>query len=189
MQISNGAGGPVSNAGVDTRNRLLTYATSRDESLSYTHDGRAFSSFVSVTPSIGATIFFMIGSNTATVPVVIDIINLASATDERVDVLVGPYATPTVAGATATSPVNKNVSIVRACPWTVSIGTGITTTASLTEIDSIRVHDTSTYTFKTPIILQPGYCLALRTAAGNNALKGSVQYYLLEGTNLGTWSE
>jgi hypothetical protein len=189
MQISNGAGGPVSNAGVDTRNRLLTYSTSREESLSYTYDGRAFSSFISVTPSIGSTIFFMIGSNTATTPVVVDVVNLASVADERVDVLVGPYATPTVVGSTNTSPVNKNVATVRPCPWTVSIGTGITTTSTMTEIDSIRVHDTSTYTFKTPIILQPGYCLALRTSSGNSAIKGSVQFYLLEGTTLGSWSE
>ena len=131
----------------------------------------------------------MIGSNTATVPVVVDSINLACTNDEQVDVLVGPYNGPTVTGSTGTSPINKNVSIAKACPWTVSIGTGITTTSTLTEIDSIQVHTTQTYTFKTPIILHPGYCLALKTTSGNHAIRGSVQFYILEGTTLGTWSE
>ena len=189
MQISNGAGGPVSNAGVDTKNRLLTYATTRDQALAYTHEGKAFSSFVSVTPSIGATIFFMIGSTTATEPVVVNLVNLASTSAEKVDLLVGAYTSPTVAGSTGTSPVNLNVSTVRSCPWTVSIGTGMTTTSTLSEIDSILVTDTTSCNFPTSIILQPGHCLALRTNAGNIPLRGSVQFYLLDGTTMGSWSE
>jgi hypothetical protein len=189
MQISNGAGGNSANAGVDNRNRLLTYATTRNEVLSYTYDGRAFSSFVNVTPSSGTTIFFLIGSSNSSVPVVIDTINISCTNDEQVDIVVGQFNTPTVTGSTGTSPINKNVPGTRSSPFSVYIGTSITTTSTLTEIDSMSVHSTQAYVMNTPIILQPGYCLALRTTSGNHAIRGSVQFYSLTGNSLGGWNE
>lgn len=189
MQISNGAGGPVSNAGVDARNRLLTYATTREEELSSVYDGRSYSSFVSVTPSVGANIFFMIGSNTSIYPLIVDKIRISCTSDEQIDLIVGTYNTPIVSGSTGTSPVNKNVFTSKSCPWTVSIGTDMATASTLVEIDSIALLADQTYTFETSILLKPGYCLALRTVSGNKAVRGSVQYYTLEGTQMGAWSE
>jgi YD repeat-containing protein len=189
MQISNGAGGPVSLAGVDSRNRLLTYTTNRSESLSYTYDGQAFSQFINVTPANGATIFFVLGSSTATTPIVVDLFNLFCANNDNVDILVGPYNSPTVSGQTTDPLVNKNVSTARACPWVASVGTSITTSSTLTSVDSIPLYSASSYVPSSGILLQPGYCLALRTTTGNHAIRGSVHFYVLNGVQTGSWVE
>lgn len=189
MQISNGAGGVVSLAGVDPKNRLLTYSTSRQESLSRTYDGQSYAVFVNVTPNHGSTIFFILGTNTSDYPVVVNMIRLWSDADiDHVDVLVGPYGTPTIQAPTPDKPINKNVPMGKACPWTVSIGTEVAIPTDLVAIDSIPV-PSNQYIPTYEIILQPGSCLALRTTSGSSSIRGSVHFYLMDGVKTGSWYE
>lgn len=189
MQISNGAGGLVSLAGVDPKNRLLTYSTTREESLSHTYDGRSYSVLVKVTPETGTTYFFMLGTNTSDYPVVVNQISLTCETVDHVDVFVGAYVAPTVTGPTPDMPVNKNVAIGKACPWTANVGTTLATTAILKAMDSIPVGPNKNSVLTDSIILQPGSCLALKTAFGGQDIRGSVHFYLLDNVKTGSWVE
>lgn len=187
MQISNGAGGSVNLAGVDQRNRLLTYSTDRDEELSATYDGNSFSMFVDVTPAGAGDNFFFLGTGTSSVPVVVSLVKISSASAEDVDVLVGKFASPSVTGATTATPKNKNVANSKVCPWTSSVGTSISVSGTFEEIDTLHVDTFASNYLR--VILQPGNCLILRSVTGGVALRGSVQFYLLEGTQTGTWVE
>jgi hypothetical protein len=189
MQISNGAGGPVSNAGVDTRNRLLTYATTRSEALSRNIDGSSYSVYMDVTPAAGNTLFFLLGTNTSTVPVVVNFIKFPAVDNsDNFKVVVGKYATPSVTNPTGDVAVNKNVGSNKVCPWTVSVGESISLSSALSTLDIMPAANNQ-YIPTDEIVVQPGYCLGIQTSAGGAQVRGSVHFYTLEGTTTGTWSE
>lgn len=186
MQISNGAGGVVSNAGVDAENRLLTYATSRPEALQYNLKGQAYVVPIAVTPGSAGNVFFFLGSNTSSRSVVVDLINLVGST-ETIDVCIGSWSSPVVTGDTGAAPVKKQVSGSNSCEWSASVGTSISISPAHTVIDSFRVP--GYYVTSSSIVVPPGYALSLKAVSGSVALKGAVHFYLLDGTTMGSWSE
>jgi hypothetical protein len=195
MEITNGSGGAITSAGVDVRNRLLAYSTSRNESVFFNSVGQAYCSYINVTPQNGATTFLSLGNNQTRSPyLVVDFLNLRAANAEVIDILIGPYASPTVSGSVSPVIVPKRAnggaftSIAD-----IQVGTSLSNLSSqLTVIDSFALSsNTASLSYAPPsgIILPTGFALVLRSTSGNIALKGAIHFYLYDGTQVGTWTE